>query len=361
MPFQLAPISFLSLLLTTAFPTPALHSPAGPPTKGQGQMAGGDARFGVIYTLKNDINFVIYSASYTLEPLSCYMDGVAPKADEKLLILNVAFKNAAPTDTYLNMDRMFTAVDTTGQLYGSFDLEQDSLGKKGFMSTLRPGQGIGQPELKDGLHIAFRIPGKARIVKIMVNTSRKLVKPEEKVFRYYIAGATKAEAGADGDPKNVIARLPGNAADPSDSSGAVALEEGKGVVGQELPSDRFHLKLNSVASTTDPITGQAPPNEKKYVVLNVTAKMQVDTRSTMFTVAGGDFPTWQITDTDGERYKPMYYIKASSKEPADHQFDRGDEYTFRVVFVVPKAVQFKKLVIGAGASRKWAFDGAIIQ
>src|SRR5207253_752830 len=107
--------------------------------------------------------------------------------------------------------------------------------------TLRPGQGLGQPELKDPLRVAFSIPMKARITKIMVNKAR-LGKNEE-VLRYYVAGATKEEAGEPGDPKNVIAALPEGVKDPADKSGAVPLEEGKGSMGAYLTSGSFGLKL----------------------------------------------------------------------------------------------------------------------
>ncbi len=191
---------------------------AAPPTQGQSQLAGGPCKFGTIYTMKENYNFVIYSAHYTLEPLSFNKNGVVPTTDEKILVVDIACKNVAPVDHAVNTEGMFTAVDSTGQLYTYFDMVRDSLGSKAFDGMLRPGQGFGQPELKDGVHAAFRIPAKARIVKIMVNKGRKLVKPDEDVMRYYIAGATKAEAGADGDPKNVIAPLPANVADPCRTS-----------------------------------------------------------------------------------------------------------------------------------------------
>jgi hypothetical protein len=349
----------LLALATIALPTWA-QKPKTPPTKGQGQLVGGDGRLGTIYTLKSDWNFVIYSAHYSMEPYPCYMHGDAPHVMEKLLVLDVAFKNTMSTNNSLLFSNgQYTAVDSTGQLYSGFDAEQESQGNKGPIGSLRPGQGIGQPELKDGVHLVFHIPGSVRIVKIMVNTGRKLVNLDEKVFRYYIAGATKAEAGADGDPKNVIAPLPDNVADPSDKSGATALDEGKGAPGQELPSGAYHLKINSAMATTDPVMGNPPRDGKKYVVLNVTAKMMTDSADKFISYVEGD--SWQLTDSDGDRYKADSFLKASTKADVDHEWVKGDEYTFRVVFIVPKEATFKKVVIGAGDHRKWAFDGSIIQ
>jgi len=344
---------------STALPTQA-QSKQSPPTKGQGQLVGGNGRFGTIYTLKNEWNFVIYSAHYSMEPYACYMNGSAPHVKEKLLVLDVAFKNTmSSNNSLLFSNGQFTVADAAGQLYSEFDAAQDSQGNKGPIGSLRPGQGIGQPELKDGVHLVFHVPGNVRIVKIMVNTGRKFVGLDEKVFRYYIAGATKAEAGADGDPKNVIAPLPANLADPSDKSGATALDEGTGAPGQELPSGAYHLKLNSAAATTDPVEGSPPRDGKKYVVLNVSAKMMTDSADKFISYISGD--GWQLTDSDGDRYKADGFLKPSSKADVDHQWVKGDEYTFRVVFIVPKEAAFKKVVIGAGSGRKWAFDGSIIQ
>jgi len=117
------------------------------------------------------------------------------------------------------------------------------MGNKGVVGTLRPGQGVGQPGLKDGLHLIFTVPGIVRIVKIMVNNGRKLVK----------------------------------------------------------------------------------------------------------------------TDSGGEHYTVDSFLKASSTGDADHSFALGEDYTYRVVFVVPKAATVKKIVIGEAKSRKWSFGGAIIQ
>jgi hypothetical protein len=139
----------------------------------------------------------------------------------------------------------------------------------------------------------------------------------------------------------------------------VALEEGKGALGQELPSGAYHLKLNSATATTDPVTGNPPPNGKKFVTLNVTAKMITDSDDKSMFYLDGD--GWRLTDADGERYQQDSFLKAGSKANADHIFEKGDEYTFRVVFIVPKEATVKKVVIGARDSRKWAFDGSIIQ
>jgi hypothetical protein len=335
--------------------------PSIPPTQGHAQMAGGNGEFGVTYTLKNDINLVIYSARYTLEPFDCQI-WTAPTHDQKLFECDLAFKNAAGQDKATPSGRLITLVDSTGASYGTDAryMAQDSQGSKGYMPMLHPGQGIGQPGLHDPLHIIAVVPAKARIVKLLFNYGRKFAKPDEEVIRYYIAGATKEEAGADGDPKNVVAPLPAYAADPADKSGAIALDEGKASVGQEYPSEGFHIKLNSAAFSMDSLMGSPPKKNMKYVVLNVTAQLMVDTDALMSTLAGNFDPLWQLTDGDGEHYKPSGFLKASSDDEANHKFKLHDTYTFRVVFSVPQAATIKNVIIAAHQGREWTFDGSVV-
>ncbi len=324
-------------------------------TVGHGQLAGGNGRFGTVYSLKSGFNFEILDARYTLEPYKAYETLIAG-TDEKLLVADIAIKNASKGDNFFNTDSMFTLVDSKNQIYQGGSLGLQSAGSKGPETTLRPGQGLGQPDLKDPLTVAWKLPAKARIVKIMVNQTR--VGTSEEVFRYYIAGATKAEAGAEGDPKNVIAPLPDNVRDPSDSSGAVALDEGKATVGTYVPSGYFAVKLNGFSYSTDPLNGNPPDEGKKYAIMNLTVQSLTDKEVGMFDAQGGDSPLYELTDSDGERYRPAFYRKARLDEDTDHTFKKGDEYTFRAVFMVPKDVTLKKVVIGTGGSRKWAIDPA---
>ena len=179
----------------------------------------------------------------------------------------------------------------------------------------------------------------------------------EEVLRYYVAGATKEEAGEVGDAKNVIAVLPDNVKDSADKSGAVALPEGKGTLGVYVPSGSFALRLDGLAYTNEPtVDGAAPEEGKKFVVVSVTAKNITHQTLSMFDVKGGDFPHHEITDSDNEAVKPLAYRKMKRDEDPEREMKPGDEYSFRIIFVLPKDATAKKLILGAGSSRKWTFD-----
>lgn len=331
---------------------PVKKPPVKNQTKGQGQMVGANGQFGVIYSLSSHLNFAILSAKYTLEPFISYSQKKAT-AESKIFVLDIAVKNVQPTDNYLG-EPGITLVDSAGQLYNDGEFSLKSLNGKEASFNLRPGQGLGQASLNDPLQIGFVIPNKARIVKIMLNKGR-LGKNEE-VFRYFVAGAMKEEAGELGDPKNIITSFPESAKDESDKSGAIPLAEGKGVLGEYAPSGAYHLRLDKFEYSTDKVGTGDLEEGKKYAVATVTAKYAQRAEGSMFDVSGGDTPLHEAVDADGERAKPSAFLKAKRNEDADHAFKQGDEYTFRIVFTIPKEAKIKNLVLGSAASPKWAFD-----
>ena len=350
--------AFVFAAIVTASPTFAQSAKpkpgAKPPVKGQAQLTGGNGQFGTVYSLQNGFNFEILSAHYSLEPFIAY-ETLTAKTDEKLVVLDIAIKNAQKGDEFFNSEGLFTLVDDKGQLYTGGDVGLASKGAQSWESTLRPGQGLGQPALHDPLRFGIAVPAKARIVKIMLNHGR--LGTSEKVVRYYVAGATKSDAGEPGDPKNVIAPLPSEARDAADSLGAVALDAGKGAAGTYEPSGSFALRFDGITYTTDPVFGGNAPDEgKKYAVLTVTAKNLTEKQIGMFDVEGGDNPLYEITDSDGEKAKPIGYRKAKRDEDPEHDFAKGDEYTFRVFFTLPKDATAKKVVLGTLQSRKWEYD-----
>jgi hypothetical protein len=339
----------------TAKPVPA-KPPVKNETKAQGQLGGINGQFDTVYTFQNDFNVTLLAARYTVEPFRSYSPLAAEK-DQKLFVVDLAVKNTRDTDNGFSPDGFLTVVDDKGNLYNDFTWALTSSPTKSFFPSLRPGQGLGQPALNDAVRAAVVLPGSMRIVKIMVNQGRK--GKEEKVLRYYVAGATKAEAGEDGDPKNAVASLPDEVRDATDSSGAVALAEGKGMIGTFLPSAGFAIRLDKFALTDGPLNGNPPDEGKQFAVLTMTARWLLDRDGSFFEMHRGDFPPCAIIDGDGETYKPQGstgYRKASRDEEADRNFKLADEYTFRVFIPVPKDVSLKKLVIAAGNGRLWSFD-----
>src|SRR3954469_3326725 len=108
-PFRLTPL-LCAALAGAAAAAPAPKPAAAPaPVKGQGQLAGGNGQFGTVMSLDNGFNFEILSARYTLEPF-LGSETLKARTDEKLLILEIAIKNAKKDDNWFNPEGAFTLV-----------------------------------------------------------------------------------------------------------------------------------------------------------------------------------------------------------------------------------------------------------
>jgi len=330
--------------------------------KGQGQLAGLNGQFGTVYSLKAGFNFSLVSARYDIAS-SVPPSGIYPGSDKKLIVIDFALKNSSPSDNWFGSLGLFTVVDQNGQLYqmGDADVVLKSQGVS-TNPSLRPGQGIGQ-SASDPLEAVIEIPSEARIVKIMLNRPR--LNSSDDTIRYYVAGATKAEAGENGDPKNVITPLPAEVRDPSDASGATALAEGKGTIGKALMSRFMQITVDSVAFAPDGTTfnGSGPEDGKKFAVATVTVSAPVGANgpklySPFDWTAGNDSALARLVDTDGEKYDPAGTRKAKRDEAiADGtSVAAGESYTYRIYWNVPKDVTLKKLVVSNSRGRQWAFD-----
>ena len=357
---RLMPCIAIGVLIVTApafgaAPKPSAGHSGANETKGQGQLAGGNGVFGTVYSLKNGFNFEILSARYSVDPFICWAD-IYPDPDQKMVILDIAVKNAHQSEDSFGTGDQFSLVDEKQHVIDGGKLALESEGGQPLATNLKPGQGLGQPQLKDPLRVAFVVPAKARITKIIVGQGR--LNTNEDVFRYYIAGATKEEAGADGNPKNIIAPLRDEVRDPADKSGAVALDVGNGVLGAYYPSKLWGIRLDGFTYTTDPVAnGSAPDDGKKYAVASVTAKNLSLDDLDMGGLMGG---LTKVTDTDGEDDQPVAYVKSKLNETADHTFSKGSEYSFRIVFSLGKNSQAKMLILGTDGGgwlgRGWKFD-----
>jgi hypothetical protein len=197
------------------------------------------------------------------------------------------------------------------------------------------------------------IPAPARITKIMVNVGRR--DTGEEAIRYLLVPPPK-------DPKtatnhNWLTPLPEAARDASDEYGAIASDEGRAVLKSPVTSGPFRISLESVEAPADAVFGGTPPDEgKKYVVMTVTATSLIAHEAGMFDVEGGDDPIYALQDSDGEVYRPIGYRKPKTDEDPDHTFAKGQPYTFRVFFQVPKEAKLSKATFGASGARKWTAD-----
>lgn len=316
-------------------------------TKGQGQLAGGLVKFGEVYSLKGGLNFEILKARYSMEPFYSYEKETA-HADKKLVILDLAVKNATPS----NNDHFppITLIDANGEKYemGSGMLTLASKGVESFYLNLKPGQGYGQPDLHDPLQVGFLVPLNAKITKIMIGQPR--LNKNEEVLRYLIAGSDK-----EADAANVIAPLPKTVADPADESGATAMPAGKVGIGDSFTTYFSSYKVTGVTTTTEPLrAGVSPEEGKQFVIVSVSMKMIGKKEMGMFYCLDKEATT--LKDEDGDKASLFGIIKASSGDElqtSDRTFDPGEEINFRLVFQIGEKAKPSSLHIVAGSGYPW--------
>jgi hypothetical protein len=359
----------LVALLSVALPAVCLaqkqkKAPAKPPVKNQdisraqGQLQGGDGVFGSIYTLNSGWNFAILKARYTTDPFMSY-EGVFPEPDSKLLVLSLSVKNSDTSDKFFG-GPTFQAFDEDGHPYNSSDYRLASLGRKQNSFSLKPGQGFGQMPDKDEFAIAFNVPGKARITKIILQDGRKFVK-DEKVVRYFIADvATKERDGQSGNPKNAVAPLPDYVRDPADKLGATPLPVATAKLGAAMLSGYYAVSIDSVTlSSTEKCKDNLPVDGKQYAIVTMTVKNNWSKEITLFDL--GSEGTTVLRDTDGEKYG---VIEGTDKRKAKRDetvsgelvLQPGDTYTYRHFYEVPKDVKLKSVSFGQASSRKYMID-----
>jgi hypothetical protein len=331
-------------------------------TQGHGQLSGGNGEFGVVYSFQDHWNEEILSARYDAIPIDRYEGYDYPKAGQKLLVLAIAIKNPTPRSNFFNSEsgHQIVAFDQFGNQYPLNAYEQQSAGEKGIANPiLNPGQGLGQPALHDPIWVMGPVDGKARIQKIIINAGR-LDHPTEKVLRYYMSTATAAEDGANGDPHNEIGPLPDGLRDPSDSTGATALNPangGKPGAGTLCPSNGFVITLDAFGDAPSGFTyhNNPAPAGKKYVLATVTLKNgTLQGVPIEFAGSGG---TNQLKDADGDTFNATGYVKKSNSDdaPGDN-LDPGSSRTMRYLYTIPSNESATTFSLSCNTGLQWTWN-----
>ena len=320
--------------------------------KGQEQLSGALGTFGTTYSLQTHFNIAFYSAKYTLEPFDCYGEAV-PDEKSKLIVFELSIKNISEEDNFFNSENMgWQVVDDQQNVYPVSGIQIQSMKNAGFAPTLKPGQGIGQPSLNDPLRMVFKVPVKSVITKLIIGVGR--LNTSEQVIRYLLVPAPKASA----NDKNIVAPLPDNAHDPSDPTGAVALDTGKAKLGEFVPTGPVLLSIDEVSSPdAATLKGEKPGDGKKFIVAKITFKQAVSEENQMFYVLGGNDHNFFLKDADGDPYPYTDVRKNSSDdEIPDRRFKLGDQYTFRMFFEVPATLKPTQICFSTNGGHPWAID-----
>ena len=313
-----------------AKPAPkAAVKPAPKPTaQGMTQMAGDNGQLGVTYTIgaQDPINFTLNSAEFRVARVVIDGNVTAPRAGEKLLVLNFTVHNPNKTVRHFDWGTLaFTAVNPASE---NFEYAQ-AVGRAGTTETLaidlKPAQKV------DG-YTMIVVPAKGIFPKLIVTPSSGGA-----VLRYDLRGKVKALAAPFAD-----------AADSTTARTDVPAE-----LKTFYPGANFDLKLDSVSYTPGPIGSFEKEDGKRFVVLNVTLRNA--TTVPQHYDSGTLLPG--LVDSDGEKVEwNQTLFKTKRDDNAEGELKPGEEYTARYFFQLPENVSAKSFTIAEGESRAYTFD-----
>ncbi len=320
------------------------QNPPSTGVKAAPQMTGGVNRFGDLIGLQTGWSFQILSARFTFDPFDDYTR-MFPVANEKLLVLSVAIKNMSKGDSAFNpAAHSFQAIDVNNDVHEQTAYKLLSKPGVEFFPSLKPGQGFGQGGVNT-VEVAIKVPLNTKLTKLILKQGRFGTK--EEVVRFFLAGATEAEAGGKPDPKNVIAALPESAVKGTPDS----------VTGL-YPSNNYYFRIDGF-STADKLGGQDLEEGKKWVIANVTIKNGLSVKQGIWNFHGpvlGDNAV--LIDTDGEKYAAVRFIRKKSDDEVSGEFEPNEQLPFRIAFMVPKSATFKSLKYGSVDGHSYLIDAS---
>jgi len=309
---------------------PQKAPPANPPIKGANQMAGGEGKLGVTYTVgkESPLNFTLNSAEYTVERVNIEDSTHDAKAEEKLLVLNCTIHNPNKYETGFDWATFrFTVVDAENVNHDYVQQVGDSGSRKSLNIQLKPAQKI-------DVYTVIKVPAKGVIPKLIVQHHSG-----GDVLRYDLRGQVKALAAP--------------FADPTDKNGATARTEVTAEAGTFYPMLGFDVKLVKTEYSAGPLGEWEAEEGQRFFIATLTIK---NAASSEAHYDFGNFaPTLVASDDEKVEWNSVL-LKTARNEAASGDLKPGAEYTARIFFSLPKDVTAKTLTFSEPESRVYIFD-----
>ena len=299
---------------------------------GTPQLPGDDGRLGQAYKLRegSPLYFRLNSVEYSVAQLQFGNATFTPKANEKLLVLHFSVQNPQATETLLRSDSLkFTAVDAMDVNHeGKVNLgDEQTQGELNI--RLKPAQRV-------EAYVGIVVPAKGIIPKLMVIPPKTNDGP---ILRY--------------DLHEQVSPLAAPIADPTDPTGATALEVVPAQLHEPYPLRYFDVTVEGFETVTTALDAGAPPNGASYFVVTLSCRHMVPGESMLrFDTFG---PT--LTDAAGQELKLHGELLAATAARSFSQRIKFDtEATVRYYFTVPKDAKVKTFAIKEATSRTYQYD-----
>ena len=303
---------------------------------GTPELAGDEGALGKIYTLRkaSPLYFSLISAEYTVRQVLIGERLIAPKEDEKLLVIHFTVQNCQKSDLMVRFDSLrFLAVDAMNVNHQAEQVWGDEMNHGNLGMHLKPAQ-------KAAGYAVITLPAKGSAPKLMVQSNLDNDGP---VLRF--------------DLREKAVKLPAPFADPADATGATALLKVPWAVHAAYPYQDFTVSVEKFDFVTEPLgsNGQMKPNAKTgerfflatLVVKNVglhNAMLRFDTLKAT------------LTSADGETFRAKGLVFASTPRDVGQNVEPGQELQVRIPFLVPKEMTPATLLLSQGGSRSYEYS-----
>jgi hypothetical protein len=299
---------------------------------GTAQLAGDNGEFGKVYTLRKHepLYFSLVRARYTVEQVLVGDRLIAPKADEKLLVLHFSVQNPGKTDLLVRSDSLrIMAIDQMNVNHPCESVWGDAETQQQVGLLLKPAQ-------KLLIYAVIRVPAKGVVPKLMIQSNHDNDGP---VLRYDLRGKVEA--------------LPAPYADPADATGATALMEVPAELGGMYPCNDYTVAIEKIEYTTGALEGRVPGPNERYLV----ATMRVKYVNTFGSALRTDTFRASCLTTDGEELGFKSVLMASDDRRVGASVRQGSpEIRMRMYFVVPKGVTLQTMSIFEDQSRRFVYQ-----
>jgi hypothetical protein len=216
---------------------------------GTTQWAGGDGVFKRPYSLGekgNKMNITLKSAEYTVGLVAIGDHVFIPKEKEKLLVIHYTVHNPEKKEQSAFWATFhFTAVDSEDANHEYSQYVGQETNKKALNMRLKPAQ-------KVEAYAVIKVGANGEVPKLIVKRGNG------PVLRYDLRGKVKP--------------LPAEYADPSDPTGATALQTITGTIGTYYHAGEYDFRINSIEVKTEAVGENKPAKNKAFAVANVTLK-----------------------------------------------------------------------------------------
>ena len=315
----------LAFAQTKPKPKPKPKPAAKPAVQGAAPMKGQYGQPNVLYTVgkAEPLNYALKSIEYSLSPIN--VGGRVYSANGKQKLVNARFLVSNPSKgerTLWDGSQRITLVSTGGQNFDGGSIGVPNSNKPQNVS-LKPGQ-------RAEFFVPFVVNGDAVIDRIIVQHA-----PNEPVLRLRVA--------------NFIKKLPAFFA----PDGVKTKETLTGATGVWYPGTFLSHRFDGWQKL-ETVDGNAADEGHEWVAARVSVK---NVSGNTHGIYGGNI-RGQLVDADGEIVEKNRLIRASSEADASPELKAGQEYAYRIVFMVPTNLEVKTLRLGdfvEGESRVYEF------